>query len=73
MSADPKPLPAFDPLVVAQLACPACLGAFRLETDKLVCAQCGRAYPIVDGIPLLIAGRGEDVISLLHQPEGESC
>jgi uncharacterized protein YbaR (Trm112 family) len=23
----------------------------------LVCAACGRAYPIVDGIPALIAGR----------------
>jgi hypothetical protein len=47
----------FDPSVVAQLACPACLGELRLEENKLACGVCGRVYPIVDGIPLLIAGR----------------
>jgi uncharacterized protein YbaR (Trm112 family) len=57
MAADSRVLPAFDPIVAAQLACPACLGALRLEMGKLVCAQCSRAYPIVDGIPVLIAGR----------------
>jgi uncharacterized protein YbaR (Trm112 family) len=48
---------ALDPSVLSLLACPACLGALRLEENKLLCAQCGRAYPIVDGIPVLIAGR----------------
>jgi uncharacterized protein YbaR (Trm112 family) len=43
------------------LACPACEGELRLETDRVVCARCGRAYPIVDGIPVLIAGRDEAV------------
>jgi uncharacterized protein YbaR (Trm112 family) len=57
MPADSSTLHAFDPSVVNQLACPACLGALRLETGKLVCIACGRAYPIVDGIPALIAGR----------------
>jgi len=47
----------FDPSVVVQLACPACLGGLRLEEDKLACGNCGQAYPIVDGIPALIAGR----------------
>jgi hypothetical protein len=42
---------------MTQLVCPACLGALRLEEGKLHCAECGRAYPIVDGIPVLIAGR----------------
>jgi uncharacterized protein YbaR (Trm112 family) len=36
------------------LACPACLGELRLEGDRVVCAGCGRAYPIVDGIPVLV-------------------
>jgi uncharacterized protein YbaR (Trm112 family) len=49
----------FDPSVVAQLACPACLGGLCLEQDKLACAECGQVYPIVDGIPMLIAGREE--------------
>ncbi|MGB9409279.1 MAG: Trm112 family protein [Terracidiphilus sp.] len=48
---------AFDLSVVNQLACPACLGALRLEEVQLICVACGRVYPIVDGIPVLIAGR----------------
>jgi hypothetical protein len=43
--------------VLGQLACPACLGELLLDGDKLVCVECGRSYPIVDGIPVLIAGR----------------
>ncbi|MGA3263000.1 MAG: Trm112 family protein [Terracidiphilus sp.] len=39
------------------LACPACLGGLRFDKGKMVCAQCGRIYPIVDGIPALIAER----------------
>jgi uncharacterized protein YbaR (Trm112 family) len=53
---------AFDPSVVSTLACPACLSELRLETGKLVCAQCSRAYPIVDGIPVLIAGRESSLL-----------
>ena len=53
---------ASDPSVVGQLACPACLGDLRLEESKLVCAECGRAYPVLDGIPVLIAGREEEAI-----------
>jgi hypothetical protein len=51
-------LPAFDEWT-GQLACPACLDALRLEEGLLVCTGCGRAYPIVDGIPVLIAERAE--------------
>jgi uncharacterized protein YbaR (Trm112 family) len=57
MAADSTTLPAFDPSVVDQLACPACLGVLRLEDARLTCHACGRAYPIVDGIPALIVGR----------------
>ena len=45
----------FDPSVLNQLACPVCLGALSLEENKLACVACGRNYPIVDGIPVLIA------------------
>ena len=41
------------------LACPVCFGALRLETAKLVCVECGRAYPVENGIPVLIAERAE--------------
>ncbi|MGH9598531.1 MAG: Trm112 family protein [Terracidiphilus sp.] len=44
-----------DPAVLALLACPVCRGDLRREAASLVCAGCGRAYPIVDGIPALIA------------------
>ena len=61
MPAQPSKTPAFDASVLetiaAQLACPACLGHLRLEGERLVCASCARGYPIVDGIPVLIAGR----------------
>ncbi|HTX77467.1 MAG TPA: Trm112 family protein [Terracidiphilus sp.] len=42
-----------DARVISLLACPACYGALRLEPERLVCAACGRDYPIVDGIPVL--------------------
>jgi uncharacterized protein YbaR (Trm112 family) len=57
MASDSTTLPLFDPSVVIQLACPFCHGALRLEEVRLICAECSRAYPIVDGIPTLIAER----------------
>ena len=54
-----SPSPAFDPAVLDQLACPACLGALRLSEIHLICTACARAYPIVDGIPVLIPARAE--------------
>ncbi len=41
-----------------RVACPACHGTLRLEDGLVLCASCGRGYPIVDGIPILIAERG---------------
>jgi uncharacterized protein YbaR (Trm112 family) len=49
----PQPI-SFDTAVVTVLACPACHGDLRLEAERLICAGCGRAYPVVDGIPVLI-------------------
>ena len=49
----------FDPATLAQLACPACYGDLRSENSRLLCTACGRAYPIVDGIPVLIVERAE--------------
>ena len=48
---------SFDSSILDQLACPACMGDLRLDGERLVCAACGRGYPIVDGIPVLIAER----------------
>ncbi len=51
-------LPIFDQWA-GQLACPVCLDALRLEGDRMVCTGCGRAYPVVDGIPVLITERAD--------------
>ncbi|MGA9673278.1 MAG: Trm112 family protein [Terracidiphilus sp.] len=59
MTAEPKQPFQFDASVLDQLACPVCLGGLRFNEDRLVCASCGRGYPIVDGIPVLIAERAE--------------
>jgi uncharacterized protein YbaR (Trm112 family) len=47
----------FDERVLEQLACPVCLGGLRVARDAIVCAGCGRAYPLIDGIAVLIAER----------------
>ena len=57
MPADSSQTFPFDASVLDQLACPACLVALRLDGNRLVCAGCGRVYPIVDRIPVLIAER----------------
>jgi len=44
----------FDVATLAQLACPACYGDLRFENSRLLCTACRRAYPIADGIPVLI-------------------
>ncbi|MGH9590492.1 MAG: Trm112 family protein [Terracidiphilus sp.] len=49
----------FDPGVAEMLACPACHGDLRVEGDCLVCGGCGRRYPVIDGIPVLIAERAD--------------
>jgi uncharacterized protein YbaR (Trm112 family) len=47
----------FDTSLAARLACPACHCELRLENEEIICVNCGRAYPIIDGIPVLIAER----------------
>ncbi len=41
------------------LACPACQGDVDLQGDKIVCSQCGRRYPIKDGIPVMLVDEAE--------------
>ena len=44
-----------DDALLAILACPACQGDVALKDNKIVCAKCGRKYPIKNGIPVLLA------------------
>jgi len=59
MSDKPAPPLQFHASSASQLACPACHGDLCFENLRLICAVCGRAYPFVDGIPVLIIDRAE--------------
>ena len=41
------------------LACPACKGPVQLQDDWIVCQECGRRYPIRDGIPIMLVSEAE--------------
>lgn len=41
------------------LACPLCKTEVKLEGDKIVCVQCGRRYPIRNGIPVMLIDEAE--------------
>jgi uncharacterized protein YbaR (Trm112 family) len=36
------------------LVCPVDHGKVSLEGQELICADCGRAYPVRDGIPVML-------------------
>jgi uncharacterized protein YbaR (Trm112 family) len=39
------------------LVCPVCHQALQLSLDTTTCQGCGRRYPLIDGIPVLLADR----------------
>ena len=39
------------------LVCPVCQAALQLEAQAILCTGCSRRYPVVDGIPVLLAER----------------
>lgn len=43
------------------LACPVCKGniTYDEENQKLVCDECGRKYPVRDGIPVMLEEEAE--------------
>ena len=41
------------------LVCPVDKAKVHLQNDRLVCEQCGRAYPIRDGIPIMLEEEAE--------------
>jgi hypothetical protein len=41
------------------LACPVCIKPLQQTGDRLVCAECGRRYPIRNGIPVLLVDEAE--------------
>ena len=41
------------------LACPVCGKKVELRQEHLICSDCGRKYPIRDGIPDMMVEDGE--------------
>jgi uncharacterized protein YbaR (Trm112 family) len=41
------------------LACPVCKTQVVEEEDRLVCTECGRRYPVRDGIPVMLVDEAE--------------
>ena len=52
---------AIDEKLLEILACPACddRPPVKLKGEKLVCEKCKRAYPIRDGIPIMLVEEAE--------------
>ncbi|MGH8911744.1 MAG: Trm112 family protein [Acidimicrobiia bacterium] len=50
-----------DPELRALLVCPADHGALTddVAASRLVCSVCGRRYPVVDGIPVMLIEEAE--------------
>ena len=48
--------PLIAPELLAILRCPACHGDLmeRAEPPALVCASCSLAYPVRDGVPIML-------------------
>jgi uncharacterized protein YbaR (Trm112 family) len=49
------------PRLLAIMQCPACAGELveRRESPALVCLACHRAYPVRDGIPVMLVDEAE--------------
>jgi uncharacterized protein YbaR (Trm112 family) len=65
MSANPHPSlksSKFDVRLLEQWACPVCFGALQLLSpgEKIICVECQRSYPLIDGIPVLIPDRATE-------------
>jgi uncharacterized protein YbaR (Trm112 family) len=41
------------------LVCPVDKSKVHLQGERLVCEQCGRAYPVRDGIPIMLEEEAE--------------
>jgi len=45
---------AINPELLEILVCPMCKQKIELKGEELVCVNCGRSYPITNGIPNMI-------------------
>jgi uncharacterized protein YbaR (Trm112 family) len=49
-----QPVAVIDPELLALLVCPVDHAELDLRDSTLVCTNCDRVYPIVDGIPNMV-------------------
>ena len=54
-------LSGLDPRLRGRVACPVCMRAFDEGLACLICSQCALAFPIVDGVPILLPARAKKV------------
>ena len=45
-----------NPASIGYLQCPACGGEIGPAPSALSCTQCGRSFPLDNGIPVLLGG-----------------
>ncbi len=50
----PQNANVIDADLLALLVCPVDHAALELKDSDLICTECGRSYPIVDGIPNMV-------------------
>ena len=43
------------------LACPVCKGSVYVKGEKIICEKCKKAYPVKDGIPVMLVEEAEDI------------
>ncbi len=50
------------------LVCPACKTKVVPEGERLACANCGRKYPIRNGIPVMLIEEGDKALQEGKEP-----
>jgi uncharacterized protein len=51
--------PVIDEELKSILVCPSCKGDLLFEETRIICRPCRRAYPIRDGIPVMLVNEAE--------------
>ena len=46
----------------AILVCPACKGDLLFEETRIICPACRKAYPIRDGIPVMLVDEARQTV-----------
>lgn len=50
-----------DPKLLEILVCPKCKGSLKEEGDSLVCKKCKLAYPVREGIPVMLISEARKI------------